>query len=404
MMRRLLFFIFLLLPHISFPGLNRYPVRPADFFIMAAGFFVIYKSLTFPISRYLMNATLMVFIFSVASVGWGYGYLAYHDVNTMSVGGERVFYLSEAVRKIVLLFISLFGFHLIVNYRRVDNATLLRFWFYGLIFASLIHIGIYVIDLPLLARRSGVFDEGNFGGSYYLLSFFLMWIGYRDGLNFGRVGMISSLTGLLLTQSSSALIIIIALTVIHILFGPSLSLGRGRSGIGSFLLPVVFGVVIFIIFGDALIDKLVGGDISNPNSFSRYDRLSSILSGLSMFESSPIFGVGIQGYSFALPNHANEFLDMFFDYNSQRIANNIYAQILAEQGIVGFTVMFYFIYKIIRPSFCSVADNELVLLGFASVLLSWFAFPSYTNTFHWLGFALLFRVTLSNSLRLKESV
>jgi len=389
--------IFFLLPHISFPGLNRYPIRPSDFLILVAIFLASFNMYKFKTNIRLRNATLLIFFLSVASILWGYCYLNFHNADSILVDNEIVSYLPIAIRKLLLLFICLSAFYLVVNTRQADNKSLLRYWFYGLIFAFFAHIVTYLIDLPLLIRRAGVFDEGNFGGAYYLLSFFLMWIAFREKFYFGRLGMVASFLGLLLSQSSSALIIIIFLLFIYVISVSFRSNVRSSQKIAPLLLVLGVGLIVVLVFGGELTDKLLSEDITT-NSFSRYDRLSSILSGLSMFSSSPLFGVGIQGFSFALLDHSNEFLEKFFDYNSQRIANNIYIQIIAEQGILGLLAMIYFLYIITRPAFLSVDKNYLVLLGFASILLSWIAFPSYTNTFHWLGFALLFRLSLSNTL------
>ena len=397
MVRILLMVIFLLLPHISFPGLNRYPIRPADFIIFVVIILTSFKIHKFKTKNHLANATLLIFFLSTASILWGYGYLTFHNADSILVDNEIVFYLPIAIRKVFLLFICLSAFHLVVHTRQADNKTLLQYWFYGLIFACLAHIVTYLIDLPLLMRRAGVFDEGNFGGAYYVLSFFLMWIAFREKFYFGRLGMAASFLGILLSQSSSALVIIFVLLFIYVISVSLVSKVQRSRNIGALVLILVVGLTVVLVFGEELTDKLFSEDITT-NSFSRYDRLSSIFSGLSMFSSSPLFGVGIQGFSFALLDHSNEFLEKYFDYNSQRIVNNIYVQLIAEQGILGISAMIYFLYIIIRPAFLSVVKNDLVLLGFASILLSWLAFPSYTNTFHWLGFALLFRISRSNTL------
>lgn len=395
MLRWLFLGIFILLPHISFPGSIRYIIRPSDFLILVLVFFSTCSLLKFKLNSQLASSTLLVFSLSCASIVWGCSYLAFEQINQIYVNGEIVFYLPLAIQKILLLIICLSGFHLVIGVKQIDNKILLQYWFYGTLSAFLIQIITYAIDLPLLVRRAGVFDEGNFGGSYYLLSFFLMWIAVRYNYSFGKIGMATSFVGVLLTQSSIALVIITALILVHTLFViMNLNKRKGNALTSIFLLLIV-SVVVTLIFGNELVDKLTGEELT-ANSFSRYDRLSSILSGISMFTSSPLFGVGLQGYAFALPHHSNEFLDSFFDYSSQRIANNIYVQLLAEQGIIGALAMAYLMYRIMRPSFISLVSRDLVLMGFASVLLSWLAFPSYTNTFHWLGFALLYRISREN--------
>jgi hypothetical protein len=63
-------------------------------------------------------------------------------------------------------------------------------------------------------------------------------------------------------------------------------------------------------FSSEIAEKITGEEI-NSSSFSRYDRLSSIASGINMFLDHPLLGVGIQGYAFALPQYVDPFIQSF---------------------------------------------------------------------------------------------
>jgi O-antigen ligase len=150
-------------------------------------------------------------------------------------------------------------------------------------------------------------------------------------------------------------------------------------------------VVIYIMFSDEIIIKLTGDDF-NSTTFSRYDRVASIISGLNMFFDNPLFGVGIQGYAFALPYYADPFIQDNFDWSFRRIANNIYIEILSEQGMIGITAMAVLMTQICKKPFSSFRKNAIICSGFLSIAGSWFAFPTYTVSFHWIGFAIFYRL------------
>lgn len=401
-MKRLLFLAMLFLaPHIQFPGADHaYPVRPVDAIILLSTGIIVYSSKGFKLtaSKFVVAAAFC-FLMSIVSTLWGEIYLSSLKLDEISFENERLIYLSLAIQRLISFAICLMGFYLIVSTRLLDNRTLLRFWFYGLAFATMVHLIIYATDSSILIKRAGVSKEGNFGGSYFVMSFFLMWIALREDCSFGKIGMFFSVLGIFLSQSTSALLVLLSLWGIYtLILAPKLNKGLKGLNVASVAILGMSCIIIAIFFGDAINDKLFGVEITS-DSFSRYDRLSAIFSGLKMFEASPVLGVGIQGYAFALPMYPDDFLDQFFDWNSRRIANNVYVELLAEQGIIGLAAVSFLLYSIIKPAFKSFNRNALVALGFISVLVSWMAFPTYTVTFHWLGFALLHKIGITNSIR-----
>ncbi|CAN4272554.1 O-antigen ligase-related [Methylophilaceae bacterium] len=406
MKRWLIFAVIFLAPHIQFPGADQaYPARPSDIAILIAVILAICTAKSCKLeSGKVVYAACICFAFSVISVVWGSYYLSSLQLDIITIGDGKLIYLAVAFQKLISLIICFLGFYLLANSRQINNMTMLRYWFYGLAFACAIHIMTYAIDWSVLIMRAGVSKEGNFGGSYYLLSFFLMLIASINNYKFGKVGVALSVVGIFLSQSTTSILILMALWAMYkLIVSPKLSKASRNWSLGSIALLGATGLFVSVMFGDVIVDKLFGVEITS-SSFSRYDRLSSILSGLGMFEASPLLGVGIQGYSFALPMYTNDFLDAIFDWNSRRIANNVYVEILAEQGVVGLVTIGYLLYQIIRTSFVDfMGRNVFVAFGFLSVLISWMAFPTYTVSFHWLGFALLYRFALDNTLNKKNA-
>lgn len=392
----MLFAIIVLAPHTKVPGLGFiYPFRPSDLIIVVAALAGIPLIASKRRSRRGVGISLamaLFFIIAIASTVWGYIFLSSENLAVMIIDGERVDYLTFAIKKVFLLAICFYGFRYVANDEFFDGATLLKFWYRGLQIAVALHLLLYILSSDYFMQRAGVFVEGNHGGSYYLLSFFLMWIAAQEGLKFGRYGMGIAFLGIVLSQSASSLLLLLFLSIVaYFLLAPKPEVGKKRR-----LGPVLAGVgalaVIAVVFGDTIVAKLTGEGVDS-NTFSRYDRIASILSGVNMFLAHPLFGVGIQGYAFALPKYVDPFIETFFDWNSRRIANNIYVEIMAEQGFVGFVSFYFLIYRIGAPAFRQIRHHSVPCAALASIFLSWLAFPTYTVSFHWIGMAVIYRLT-----------
>lgn len=391
----MLFAIIVLAPHTKVPGQEFiYPFRPSDLMIVVAALAAIPSIATTRRSRGGVGIALsmsLCFVIAIASTFWGYTFLSSENLASMIIDGERVNYLTFAIKKLFLLAICFYGFLYVANDQYVGVATLLKFWYRGLVIATVIHLLLYVLSSDYFMQRAGVFVEGNHGGSYYLFSFFLMWIAAQEGLKFGRYGMGLAFLGIVLSQSTTSLLLLLFLSIAAYFLPPSKP-QAGKRRLGPVLVGVVTLAVIAVVFGDTILGKLTGEGIDS-NTFSRYDRIASILSGVNMFLEHSLFGIGIQGYAFALPKYVDPFIKNFFDWNSRRIANNIYVEIMAEQGLIGFVSFSYLIYRIAVPAFRQIRHHSVSCAALASIFLSWLAFPTYTISFHWIGMAVIYRLT-----------
>lgn len=393
MERLALLLILVLAPHTKVPAVEWvYPFRPTDIVLIAAA--LAYLRWV-PRSNRLSVAApemLLAFCIAVASAFWGNYQLSLTNLDTVVEAGARVAYFPVAVKKLLLIVICFLGFQFVVSSPSLPTALILKYWHRGLAIAVALHALCYVVTSDYFAVRAGVFVEGNHGGSYFLLSFFLMWFAQQRGLRFGRSGMYLAFGGVILTQSTTSLVLLLPLAAAAYFALPAHTRKRTLGGSAVLLaLTAVFG--LGAVFGSEILTKLTGEDI-DPNSFSRYDRLASIMSGIDMFLDHPIFGVGIQGYAFALPQFVDPFIDSFFDWNSRRIANNIYVELLAEQGLIGLLAMLLVVHRICKPIFRRVRQRSVLAAGAASILLSWLAFPTYTISFHWIGLAVLVRLAV----------
>ena len=391
MERLALLAILILAPHTKLPGTElAYLFRPADLIIIFASLTLLRWSPTRPFTAAV--AMLWYFAISMASTIWGVVFLHSQQLATTVQEGAIVSYLPFAIKKLVLIATCFLGFQFIAGSRAVRNEVLLQAWFTGLAIAVGFHVLCNVISDNYFVQRAGVFVEGNHGGSYYLLSFFLMWWSRQAGLSFARKGMFLAFTGILLTQSTTSLILIMPLSVIAYLVMLPPSRGRSVSAT-TIALALLAVLVVAAVFGGEIMAKLTDEDVGSA-SFSRYDRLASIASGMEMFLAYPWFGIGIQGYAFALPNYVDPFIETFFDWNSRRIANNIYVELLAEQGGIGISAMLLVLLRIGYPIFRHFRRHVLLCAAMLSVLLSWLAFPTYTISFHWIGLAMAYRLSV----------
>jgi O-antigen ligase len=388
MERLALMLVLILAPHTKVPAVTLpYPFRPADLIILAASLAYI----RWGNSRRLfagVPAMLTCFGISVISAFWGTQLLVGLQLDRLTQDGVLVSYLPFAVRKLLLIVICFLGFQWVLSSRAFDNAKLLKYWHRGLAISVGLHVLCYLLTSEFLNRRAGVFVEGNHGGSYYLMSFFLMWWASTQGSPVGRSGMALSFLGILLAQSSTALLLVVGLSGFTVFMTPRV--GKQAIGAGTVLLGTLVLLGMGAYFGGEILTKLTGEDL-DPTSFSRYDRIASIASGVDMFLAYPLFGVGIQGYAFALPEYVDPFIGSFFDWNSRRIANNIYVELLAEQGLIGLAAMTAVLAAIGKPLFREMRRDPVLSAALLSVLLSWLAFPTYTISFQWIGLALIHR-------------
>ncbi len=394
MERLALLLILVLAPHTKLPIVQWvYPFRPVDILLITAA--LIYLHRAFRSKRLVVAAPemLLAFLVATASACWGAYHLNLANLDTLVEAGARVSYFEVAVKKLLLISICFLGFQFVVSTTSISNSQILKYWHRGLTIAVTLHALCYLVTSDYFAVRAGVFVEGNHGGSYYLMSFFLMWFAQLQSLRFGRSGMLLALGGVILSQSTASMVLLLPLMVITYFVLPAHS--RQQTASKPIILLIILAALGFsTVFGGEILTKLIGVDIDH-NSFSRYDRLASISSGISMFIDYPLFGMGIQGYAFALPNYVDPFIDGFFDWNSRRIANNIYIELLAEQGVVGLLAMMLVIYRIGRIIVRRLRQNGVLAAGVASILLSWLAFPTYTISFHWIGMAILVRLAVN---------
>lgn len=332
---------------------------------------------------------------------------------------------ASGITRVLYLVFNISLFILFNNYIRnkVIHLRLLKIWIISSFFVSLYAIYLFLFSLynkPLLLPglqgsqyigvpglgsfiRNATFKEGNIFGSYMLVSLLItlpfIFIKNREFKLFPtkRVLLIFLLQMTALFISYSA-INIVAFVITLFFFFAITRFKSNKVYVKNPFLKVSFVLAIliflFLEFGahKLFYQKIFGND--SFWSYSRKDRLNMVITAVKMANKNLIFGVGPGNYGY----YYNEFTDVHFrDTTNKRIAGNIYAEILCENGILGFLSYSFFIILMIRIFFvrkknimeCCLPVVNGLFCGLIGILLAYIAFPTFTLTFHWVLMALL---------------
>jgi O-antigen ligase len=181
-------------------------------------------------------------------------------------------------------------------------------------------------------RTLGPFVNANYFGLFLAVSLVLA-VGLLRALG-GRYRVVLAFSivvmayGLVLTLSRSA-ILALAVGVLVLAFTRSRTLGVALS-----ITAVGAAVVVYPIFLDARLSETWGQASSAAylaEAASESYRQSALEAGVRLFLERPIFGLGFGGFQFASPR--------FLEGLPVTASHNQFTSILAEQGLVGFTMV-----------------------------------------------------------------
>lgn len=186
-----------------------------------------------------------------------------------------------------------------------------------------------------------------------------------------------------------------------------------------FQIPIIIiSVIIFIsLLPPNYLDRLSTlTEIFEPRTTTRIQerslqgRLSENLTALEMIKSNPLFGVGLSSYNYLFPSYSKKLGVALVA--TEREAHNLYLEVLAETGIIGFSVFGLLLFTCFRTVFrarklflrSNMMDDAGMTTGFWAGLLGYFvaatfihnAFPRYF--FLLLGIALSLHLTAENAV------
>jgi O-antigen ligase len=294
--------------------------------------------------------------------------------------------LADGLMRAIYLLFNILTF--VVAFKATNKAPrlIINAWFLGLFLAASYHFITLIFifftgDAPLLmglerhqmgwvgemlVPRSGTFEEGNFAGLFYLCGLALATY-VRN-----RFMIIISVAAILLTLSTSTYLALIAYIAIYLLRRNGLSLAN------LFILLTLSTLIFWILFGLNFVSKFGGGAGS-----SGAVRLNEAITGLQIFSAHPSIGVGLGGYGFYFDAFEwDSALSISFG-SAKHIPNNIYIELLAETGVLGFVLFFSFLYSWARI----IAKGGRELDSFYAIVISIFivflAYPTFNITYLW---------------------
>lgn len=218
------------------------------------------------------------------------------------------------------------------------------------------------IDIP----RSGVFGEGNFGGLFFfcslIVSLFLK----------NHFFVLVSVLGILFTLSTSALFAAFLLFTLIVFRGNNLK-------IKSLFSIAILVISVAVVYDSP--DLMRKFNLDEPTS-SLSMRLNESLTGLNIFSSYPIFGVGLGGYGYHFEHFEWVHQDIF-DNIPKRIPNNVMVELLSEIGLFGFIAFSFFWFKWMKIAKVNGTNSLVFLFAAFTIPLALMAYPTFNITYLW---------------------
>lgn len=218
--------------------------------------------------------------------------------------------------------------------------------------------------------RAGTFLEGNFFGLYLLTALVLAFC-------VRRLGVAAILSGAVLVSLSTPNIAFMALLWLVVL-------ARSAKSKPSNLLVVIPLVAILLLTPNAYWYRAIGEKVNDPSSQSVIERRGSADAALGMFLDNPFTGVGVGQYGLWFREYRPSYVPPEFLERGRLIANNVYAQVAAEQGALGLIPFLALVVQVLRTAWRRI--SRLAGVGVMCVLVVLNAFPSATAVFVWAFF------------------
>ena len=304
----------------------------------------------------------------------------------------------DAIAKLLYLGLGVLGFVLFTRTAYADERRYLRAWRMGAIAAAayswyLFAAGLLGMDPYLLPGivdpkyftvagrsfvRSGTFQEGNFLGLFLLVSVGIALYDRRRLL----AGVLS-LTVLLTFSTVNTLALALFWTIVWFRSHAGMTWRRRTR-------YIVLGVcvalaLLLMLYLTGYLQSVIIGKLGTEELGSRIKRITFVIAGLRMFADHPLLGVGISQFGYFYNFYQPLGLAGMAE-TVKLIPNNIYVELLAELGLIGFGLFVAFLVSVYRR----LRRPELAPLRWTciAVLFSLNGFPTYTVMFLWAFFGL----------------
>jgi O-antigen ligase len=320
----------------------------------------------------------------------------------------RIGMISDSLLRLIYIYINASAL-IISIYFLSKKIRLLNFWLIGAVLAAIYSWYIFIssaIGIPYLRLfgmeeipqnimgivRAGTFKEGNFFSLFLILSgaigFYLnrtrtaWFLIFTVLTTLSTIGVVSSLLFLLLYFRRKILVV---------------------RNLKIFMLatPVLILFSIFF-FRSQFYEKYIYGKIFTPienltpSNLSKVDRYLTSDIAFKQGLDNPFFGVGPNNFTLHYDEYNNienivqnntEWSLAYFEREGKRaIPNNVYLEVWAEYGIVGFTLFILFLIYTLWISYKT--RNLAITSGLFAMYLSFIAFPSFIMLFIWVYLAI----------------
>lgn len=357
-----------------------------------------------------------VFFFgSLLASAWGLYELGNRDLSMLEWAHGRydplvntLFHLSYLAFDIGLMVL---GLHALVN-KLLSLEEFCRWWLYGAVAAVAYGLALNIVlaaGLPsaVLLRfsdvyfmnvagipvaRTGPFEEGNYFGLYLLASLVIgLYAGRRWPGRLFRWSVPVVLLGVVMSASPAALLGAGVVVLAAVMTG-KISVTQRYLAIGIAALAFA-GLVRTGLFQTVVLDKfslLFLGGVADTRNVSLVQRLNESYHAWEMFRQYP-WGVGIGNFGYFFGSYPDLYTWLITDFNNFKpIANNVYLEVLSEQGLGMFVLFMGLLGLMVRRMI--LAREFLVSVGFLLICVYFMAFPTYRLSLIWLFWSFIIYV------------
>lgn len=202
-------------------------------------------------------------------------------------------------------------------------------------------LGIFMM-LGILIPYGLLFNEGQSKFTVLLLIVAMCLSSAGIIVSFSRASWLATLTG------------IIVITTLH----------RKWSFYFYFAIIFIVALIVLSVYKPEIVEAVFGRFLSifNPaEDASSSSRISMVKSAIWMWQDHPTFGVGLSGYAYYYYEYVDTLMPDMLVWI--RTPHTVQAQILAELGLVGFTIATWFIVTILWKGMSTIfrmKDRELI--------------------------------------------
>lgn len=394
-----------------------FPLKMSELLLFVLLFLYLYvgkasKTLVRVLVQYKSLSFLLVWVFLSFLINsyWHYDYPPKTFPFRISALGDSFLRICYIVLNISAFFVSVI---ILIKHPK----SVLKFWVIGAVLASVYAWYIFTssaLNLPYIKLfgmeevpqninglvRCGTFKEGNFFGLYLILSAVIAFY-----LNKVKTGVFLLIT--IITTFSS--ISVVSAVVLIVFVFRRLFLKKKVLIPCLVALPLIIMSIIYVIdtpyFQKNIYAKLMEpSNVLSTANFSKVDRTLTARIGFFQGVNNPFFGVGPYNYGLHY-DHYNDFKTFITNNNDwslgffprpdrRRIPNNVYVEVFAEYGLLGFLFFLAFLLKVLIIAFKN--RNDFITGGVIAVIISFNAFPSFIMLFVWTFFALPVAINFKN--------